>query len=137
MNFASDILIILLVILLNALFVLSEMSVASSRKARLQQHINEGNKGAKTALSLIQNPNLFLATVQIGITLVGVFVGAIGAATLSEPIAGLLARMRLCVPMITRHSARIMRKLATSIARKVTIGARATARARCTPTKMP
>jgi putative hemolysin len=93
MNFASDILIILLVILLNALFVLSEMSVASSRKARLQQYVNDGNKGAKTALNLIQNPNLFLATVQIGITLVGVFLGAIGAATLSQPIAALLARI--------------------------------------------
>ncbi len=91
MNITSDILIIFLLIFLNAIFVLSEMSVASSRKARLQQRINEGDKGARTALDLIQNPNLFLATVQIGITLVGVFVGAVGGATLAEPLGALLA----------------------------------------------
>jgi putative hemolysin len=93
MSIVSEILVILVVILLNAIFVLSEMSVASSRKARLQQRINEGDKGAKTALNLIQNPNLFLATVQIGITLVGVFVGAVGGVTLSQPLAGWLARI--------------------------------------------
>src|SRR5690606_8372476 len=61
------------------------------RKTRLQQRVNEGDKRATTVLQLIENPNLFLATVQIGITLVGVFVGAVGGATLSEPLAGLLA----------------------------------------------
>lgn len=91
MNITSEIIIILLIILVNALFVLSEMSVASSRKTRLQQRVNEGDKRATTVLQLIENPNLFLATVQIGITLVGVFVGAVGGATLSEPLAGLLA----------------------------------------------
>jgi putative hemolysin len=93
MNITTNIIIIIIIILLNAIFVLSEMSVASSRKARLQQRLNEGDRGAKTALDLIQNPNLFLATVQIGITLVGVFVGAIGGATLAEPLAALLARI--------------------------------------------
>ncbi len=90
MNITTDILLIIFVILLNSVFVLSEMSVASSRKARLQQRVNEGDKGAKTALELIQNPNLFLATVQIGITLVGVFMGAVGGATLAEPLAASL-----------------------------------------------
>ncbi|MCC6500158.1 MAG: HlyC/CorC family transporter [Anaerolineales bacterium] len=90
MSIPTDILVIALLIIINAVFVLSEMSVASSRKARLQQRINEGDKGAKTALDLIQNPNLFLATVQIGITLVGVFVGAVGGATLARPLAALL-----------------------------------------------
>jgi putative hemolysin len=92
MNITSDVLIVIVLILLNSIFVLSEMSVASSRKARLQQRLNEGDKGAKTALDLIQNPNLFLATVQIGITLVGVFVGAVGGTTLAEPLAAALAR---------------------------------------------
>lgn len=100
MNIASEILIILVVILLNAVFVLSEMSVASSRKARIQQRINEGDKGARTALDLIQNPNLFLATVQIGITLIGVLVGAVGGATLSQPLAGWLAR----IPLIAAYA---------------------------------
>ncbi|HMD81784.1 MAG TPA: hemolysin family protein, partial [Anaerolineales bacterium] len=61
--------------------------------ARLQQRINEGDNRAGTVLDLIENPNLFLATVQIGITLVGVFVGAVGGATLSEPLSALLSRV--------------------------------------------
>ena len=93
MNITSEILIILTIILINAVFVLSEMSVASSRKARLQQRVNEGDKRANTVLHLLENPNLFLATVQIGITLVGVFVGAVGGATLSKPLGELLARV--------------------------------------------
>ena len=95
MNITSEIIIIVVVILINAIFVLSEMSVASSRKARLQQRLNEGDKRAETALDLIENPNLFLATVQIGITLVGVFVGAIGGAALSQPVSTLLRRIPL------------------------------------------
>ena len=98
MNITSEILIILGIILLNAVFVLSEMSVASSRKARLQQRINEGDKRAGTVLQLIENPNLFLATVQIGITLVGVFVGVVGGATLSEPLSALLASVPAIAP---------------------------------------
>jgi len=93
MNISSDIFIILAVILINAVFVLSEMSVASSRKARLQQRANEGDRRAETALKLIQNPNLFLATVQTGITLVGVFVGAVGGMALSGPLTESLARL--------------------------------------------
>ncbi|HET9589951.1 MAG TPA: CNNM domain-containing protein, partial [Anaerolineales bacterium] len=87
-----EILIILFAILINAVFAMSEMAVAASRKARLQQRINEGDRRALTALKLIEHPNLFLATVQIGITLVGVFAGAVGGATLSEPLGQLLAR---------------------------------------------
>lgn len=100
MNITSEILIILSIILINAIFVLSEMSVASSRKARLQQRVNEGDQRANTVLHLLENPNLFLATVQIGITLVGVFVGAVGGATLSEPLSELLAR----VPWLTDYA---------------------------------
>ena len=93
MNIGTELLIILSVILVNAIFVLSEMSVASSRKARLQQRVNEGDRRALTALRLIENPNLFLATVQIGITLIGVLVGAVGGARLSQPLSQLLARV--------------------------------------------
>jgi putative hemolysin len=100
MNIGTEILIILAVILLNAVFVLSEMSVASSRKARLQQRANEGDNRAITVLELLQHPNLFLATVQIGITLVGVLVGAVGGATLSEPLSQLLAR----IPLLTEYA---------------------------------
>jgi putative hemolysin len=91
MNITTEIIIILAIVLVNAIFVLSEMSVASSRKARLQQRINDGDRRANTVLQLIENPNLFLATVQIGITLVGVFVGAVGGARLAAPLSVRLA----------------------------------------------
>jgi len=98
MNIGLQILVIVAVILINAVFVLSEMSVASSRKARLQQRVNEGDRGAKTALRLLENPNLFLATVQIGITLVSVLVGAVGGVTLSEPLSVLFMQIPALAP---------------------------------------
>ena len=98
MNIASEILIVLAIILVNAVFVLSEMSVASSRKVRLQERVNDGDKRAATALKLIEHPNLFLATVQIGITLVGVFLGAVGGARLSGPLSGLLLGVPALAP---------------------------------------
>jgi putative hemolysin len=82
-----------MVIFINAIFVLSEMSVASSRKARLQQRANERDRRAETALKLIQNPNLFLSTVQIGITLAGVFVGAVGGLALAVPLTQALTAL--------------------------------------------
>lgn len=93
MNIISEILIILAVILINAVLAMSEMSVASSRKARLQQRVNEGDRRSQNVLQLMQNPNLFLSTVQIGITLVGVFTGAVGGATLAVPLGELLGRV--------------------------------------------
>ena len=93
MSSFTEILIILLLIVINGLFVLSEMSVVSSRKARLQQRINAGEQRAETALKLMENPNLFLATVQIGVTLVGVLVGALGGVALAEPLSDLLRRV--------------------------------------------
>lgn len=100
MNITSEILIILGVILINGILAMAEMAVASSRTARLQQRINEGNKGAIKVLKLLQEPNLFLSTVQIGITLVGVFTGAVGGATLAEPLGNLLGR----VPLLASYS---------------------------------
>ena len=98
MNVTTEIIIIVLMILMNAIFVLSEISVASSRKARLQQRLNEGDRQANTVLQLIEDPNLFLATVQIGITLLVVFVGAVGGARLTGPLRGLLASVPALAP---------------------------------------
>ncbi len=87
MNTGMEILIILLLILLNAAFALAEISVVSSRKARLQQRVNEGKRGARTALQLAENPNLFISTTQIGMTLIGVLAGAFGGATIADALA--------------------------------------------------
>ena len=64
-----EILIIFLLMILNGLFAMSEMAVIFSRKTRLQHWAREGNTGAKTALELAENPNRFLSTIQVGITL--------------------------------------------------------------------
>ena len=98
MNIASQIFVILLFIVINGVFVMSEMAVASSRKARLQHRINDGDKRANAALELNQNPNMFLATVQIGITLISVLTGAVGGATFAEPLSQVLARIPILGP---------------------------------------
>jgi putative hemolysin len=87
MDMGLEILIVFLLIVLNGVFVLSEMAVVSSRKARLQQRVNEGDKGSQTALQLAENPNNFLSTTQIGITLIGVLAGAVGGATIADTLA--------------------------------------------------
>lgn len=86
MNVGLEILIVILLILLNALFALSETAVISARKARLHQRANDGDSGAKTALQLAENPNVFISTTQIGMTLIGVLAGAFGGATLADSL---------------------------------------------------
>lgn len=88
----TEILVIAVLLIVNGLFVMSEMAVVSSRKARLQQMGNEGDRGAQRALKLAQEPAVFLSTVQIGITLIGILLGVVGGATLSRPLAGLFVR---------------------------------------------
>lgn len=88
-----NILILIGLILFNGLLALSEMSVVSSRKARLQMMVAEEKHGASAALQLTQESGRFLSTVQIGITLVGIFAGAFGGATLATPFANWLAHI--------------------------------------------
>ena len=71
----TQILLLLVLLILNGAFVLAEIAVISSRKARLQQQANEGNKRAGAALALAKNPNDFLSAVQIGITLINILHG--------------------------------------------------------------
>ena len=98
MNVGFEILIIFLLILLNGLFALSETAILVSRKARLQQRANEGDAKARQALDLAENPNRFLPTVQIGITLIGVLTGAVGGAVLADSLAGVLVKIPALLP---------------------------------------
>jgi putative hemolysin len=83
----ADILIILLLILLNGVFAMAELSIASARRLRLQESAQAGSGGARSALKLADNPSNFLSTVQIGITLISIFNGAFGEASLVERLA--------------------------------------------------
>ena len=78
MNIGFQILVIFLLILLNGLFAMSETAIFASRRARLKHLSNEGDAKARKALALAENPNRFLPTVQLGITLIGVLAGAFG-----------------------------------------------------------
>jgi magnesium and cobalt exporter, CNNM family len=90
--------VIVLLVVANGVFAMSEISVVASRKIRLQQRAEEGDHRAKLALDLAQAPEQFLSTVQVGITLVGVLAGAYGGATLSQSLAGVLARLGPLAP---------------------------------------
>lgn len=85
------IIIIIILIILNGILSMSELAVVSSRKGKLQKMINEGKKHAQTVIDLNENPNQFLSTIQIGITLIGVLTGAFGGATLSTPLANVIS----------------------------------------------
>lgn len=98
MSSISEIIFIAALILINGLLAMSEAAMVASRKARLQQQANDGDKPSRTALQLLEDPNVFLSTVQIGITLVGVLAGAVGGATLSEMLGKTLAQIPLLSP---------------------------------------
>lgn len=97
----TEILIILLLVLLNGIFSLSEMSVVSSRKVRLQQRANDGDAGAFNALKLAENPNIFLSTIQIGITLIGVLSGAVGGVGISASLGVWFSTIPILAPYAT------------------------------------
>jgi putative hemolysin len=87
-----EIVFILLLIIANGLLAMSEIAIVSARTIRLQQRLAGGSKGAEAALQLAADPGRFLSTVQIGITLVGIFTGAFGGATLAGPLSAFLSR---------------------------------------------
>ncbi len=86
-----EIVIVLLLIIANGIFAGTEMAVVSSRRSRLEAQAEEGDRRAQAALGLIEQPNVFLSTIQIGITLVGTLAGAFGGATLVERLSVALA----------------------------------------------
>jgi len=90
--------IILVLILINGLFAMSEIAVVSARKARLQQAADEGDARAEAALKLASHPLGFLATVQIGISLAGILAGVFGGATIAERLASVLVTIPILAP---------------------------------------
>ena len=82
-----EIAILLMLILLNGAFAMSEIALVASRKGRLQAKADGGDRGAKCALELAEEPTRFLSTVQIGITTIGLLNGIVGEAVLAKPVA--------------------------------------------------
>lgn len=83
MGLALEVGVILLLVLLNGAFAMSELAIVSSRRSRLMALQRQGSLGAGAALALADDPQRFLPTVQVGITMVGIVAGAFGGARLS------------------------------------------------------
>jgi putative hemolysin len=92
------ILVIVILILLNGFFALSEIALVSSKKTRLETYSNEGHKGAKVALELQSKSENFLSAIQVGITLIGIINGVYGGVTIAAKIAPFFTQYPLLAP---------------------------------------
>lgn len=97
---SMEIAIILVLIVANGIFALTEMAVVSSRKARLEKRAEEGDAGSKLALELAEEPTPLLSTIQVGITLIGILTGTFGGASLSK----VLSEQLKIIPVFAAHS---------------------------------
>ena len=100
---AFEILLVAGLLIINGLFSMTEIAVVSARRVRLARAAADGSAGAAKAVELQENPDRFLSTVQIGITLVGILSGAFGGALLSDEIGALVAQ----VPSLAPYSEQI------------------------------
>jgi putative hemolysin len=95
---AVEVLLVGGLIILNGLFSMTEIAVVSARRVRLARAAADGSAGAAKAVELQESPDRFLATVQIGITLVGVLSGAFGGALLADEASDLVAQVPVLAP---------------------------------------
>lgn len=96
-----ELLFLLGLVILNGLFSMSEMALVSARRARLQPLADEGNKGAQAAIQLMEHPDRFFSTIQIGITLISVLAGVFGGASLAQPLSNTI---RTNIPALARYA---------------------------------
>ena len=94
----TEILILLILILVNSLFVMSEIALVSARKGRLEGLSNKGDSKAKAALDLAENPEKFLSTAQIGITLISILTGVYSGEKFSKDLEPVIANIALLKP---------------------------------------
>jgi putative hemolysin len=86
-SFGTELIIILILTLANGFFSGSEIAIVSARRSRLEAQAEAGNRAARQALTLAENPDRFLATVQVGISLIGTFAAAFGGARMGDVLA--------------------------------------------------
>ena len=94
----TEIVVVLVLLLANGVFAMSEIAIVAARKVRLQQRADDGDRLAAAALALAIAPTQFLSTVQIGISLVGVLAGAYGGATIAESLQHYLEQFPAVAP---------------------------------------
>ncbi len=98
MQIAIEIAVILVLVGLNGIFAMSELAIVSARRGRLLAMERHGIRGATAAMALAEDPQRFLPTVQVGITLVGILAGVFGGARIAGPLGGVLAGLPLVAP---------------------------------------
>jgi putative hemolysin len=96
----GEIVVILLLILLNGFFALSEMALVSAKRSRLQAAAQQGRSGAKSALALLEDPTTFLSAIQIGITLIALLTGLYSGATLATWLDQVLVGYGVQIPYV-------------------------------------
>jgi putative hemolysin len=109
----TDISLLLVLILLNGVFAMSEIAIVSSRRARLVQMAESGSSGARHALTLASEPTRFLSSVQVGITSIGILNGAIGEASIASRLRVLLEQVPAVAPYAETFSLGVMVVLLT------------------------
>ncbi len=95
---STELVIILLLLLGNGVFAMSEIAMVSARKAKLKQLADEGDAQAARALTIANEPTRFLSTVQVGITLIGTLAGAFGGARLSDDLIAYFQTVAVLAP---------------------------------------
>lgn len=93
-----EVIVIFVLTLANGFFSGSEIAVVQARRNRLEEQAAAGSSGARKALALSADPNRFLATVQVGITLIGTFSAAFGGASLAASLANTLRGVQFLAP---------------------------------------
>ena len=95
---STELVIILLLLLGNGVFAMSEIAMVSARKAKLKQLADDGDAKAARALANANEPTRFLSTVQVGITLIGTLAGAFGGARLADDLVVYFETVTLLAP---------------------------------------
>ncbi len=109
--------IILILILLNGLLSMSEIALVSARKTKFESEAKKGKKVAKTALKLSEDPNRFLSTIQIGITLIGILTGLYSG----EALAGDLSRLLSDIPSLSPYAFAISKTIIVVVVTYLTL----------------
>ena len=91
LSIETEIIIILMLVIVNGIFAMTEMAMVSSRRTRLHDRADKGDTGAQKALDALKEPNRFLSSIQIGITLIGILAGVFGGATVAKSLGGWLS----------------------------------------------
>lgn len=94
----TTLLIIVVLVFINGLFSMSEIALVTARKARLRSNAEQGDRKAAHALRLAENPDTFLSTVQVGITLIGLLIGIYSGDQLTDPIQAWLEQFEVVRP---------------------------------------